>query len=1012
MKIYVYVLEASNLSSQDTYVKLRLGKFKSKTRVLKNTKNPVWNEEFAFRVHDLEQELVISVCEHGEGSGLFSGSDLLGRVRIRVGSIAAEGDQILHPTWFPLEKHRASKSNTNKDYGKILLALSLHGKNLEVPNEHALHEPSKFKENEDHETISPEIPHPRKSLEGKHMMKAIAGRLEKLFSKNEETIRNSDDSSDRSTTISDYEDYLEEPQISSNFEEDMEKLKSLSCNREMSANLPGGVLLDQAYKSSPKDLNLFLFAPNSQFRKDLAELQGTTGIQEGSWLWKSDDDVACLTRVVSYIKAATKLVKAVKATEEQTYTKGDGREFAIFVSVNTPDVPYGSTFKVELLYAITPGDEETSRLVISWGINFSQSTMMRGMIEKGAQQGLKESFDQFSSLLAQNIKTIDSVDVLDKDHMLANLHNENQSDWKSAIGYFCNLTVICAIFVSIYVFVHILKCKPGEIQGLEFNGLDLPDSVGEVITGGILVLLLERVFKMVSHFVQAKFQKGSDRGIKAQGEGWVLTVALIDGENLVSLDPTSLPDPYVVLTCNGKTRTSSVKLQTLDPTWNEILEFDASEEPPAVLDVEVLDFDGPFEQSASLGHAEINFLKHTSVELADIWVPLEGKLAQSSQSKLHLRIFLDNNNGVETIREYLLKMEKEVGKKLNLQSPHRNSTFQKIFGLPPDEFLISDFMCSLKRKMPLRGHLYISARIVGFYSNLFGHKTKFYFLLEDIDEIQELSPSLSSVGSPQLVIILRQGRGLDAKHGAKFQDDEGRLHFYFISFISFTAATRIVTALWRTRTLTPYQRAQIAEEQMEEEEEDEDEGESSSLEESNSCLVIDDINMAKVYSAELPIKVNSIMEMFEGGNLENEVMGKAGCLSYVTSKWELVKPDVFERRLFYKFNRHFSIFGGEVTCTQQKFPICNGRGWILNEVMALHDIPFCDHFRVYFKSQFEESAHAPSFCKCNAYVGVTWLRSTKFQHRITRNVIEKLTSRLKHIFELVEKEILLTNGPT
>ena len=90
------------------------------------------------------------------------------------------------------------------------------------------------------------------------------------------------------------------------------------------------------------------------------------------------------------------------------------------------------------------------------------------------------------------------------------------------------------------------------------------------------------------------------------------------------------------------------------------------EEPPSVLHVEVFDFDGPFDQDVSLGHAEINFLKHTSTELADMWVMLEGKLAQSSQSKLHLRIFLDNNNGVETIKEYLEKMEKEVGKKVSI----------------------------------------------------------------------------------------------------------------------------------------------------------------------------------------------------------------------------------------------------------------------------------------------------------------------------------------------------------
>jgi hypothetical protein len=95
------------------------------------------------------------------------------------------------------------------------------------------------------------------------------------------------------------------------------------------------------------------------------------------------------------------------------------------------------------------------------------------------------------------------------------------------------------------------------------------------------------------------------------------------------------------------------------------MEFDAMEEPPAVLDVEVFNFDSTFDLAISMGHAEIDFLKHTSIELADIWVPLEGKLAQTCQSRLHLRVFLENTKGPETtMREYLRKMEKEVGKKV------------------------------------------------------------------------------------------------------------------------------------------------------------------------------------------------------------------------------------------------------------------------------------------------------------------------------------------------------------
>jgi GRAM domain len=90
----------------------------------------------------------------------------------------------------------------------------------------------------------------------------------------------------------------------------------------------------------------------------------------------------------------------------------------------------------------------------------------------------------------------------------------------------------------------------------------------------------------------------------------------------------------------------------------------------------------------------------------------------------------------------------------------------------------------------LQGRLFLSPRIVGFYSNLFGHKTKFFFLWEDIEDIQVLPPSLSSMGSPSILVILRRGRGHDAKHGAKSVDKEGRLRFLFQSFVSFNVANR------------------------------------------------------------------------------------------------------------------------------------------------------------------------------------------------------------------------------
>jgi len=84
----------------------------------------------------------------------------------------------------------------------------------------------------------------------------------------------------------------------------------------------------------------------------------------------------------------------------------------------------------------------------------------------------------------------------------------------------------------------------------------------------------------------------------------------------------------------------------------------------------------------------------------------------------------------------------------------------------------------------------VSSRIVGFYANLFGHKTKFFFLWEDVEEIEVLQPSFTTVGTPSLLFILKSGRGLDAKSGAKSQDKERRLKFQFHSFASFSKASR------------------------------------------------------------------------------------------------------------------------------------------------------------------------------------------------------------------------------
>ncbi|KAL5157814.1 C2 and GRAM domain-containing protein [Glycine soja] len=1016
MKLVVRVIEAKNLPPtdpnglSDPYVRLQLGKHRFRTKVIKKCLNPKWDEEFSFRVDDLNEELVISVMDEDK----FFNDDFVGQLKVPISIVFEEEIKSLGTAWYSLQPK--SKKSKNKESGEIRLSiyflqnnatmesndsgdLLLHPRMTELPSR------SSTSPSNSSSPVREEITSAKD--EKSSTQKTITGRIAQIFSK----------SSDMSSTASRRSIDLDQSEISKvevsemkaedqssneTFEEAMRKLQSADQGSEIPSNLPAGVFIDQQYVIAPEDLNELLFSSDSNFLKSLAEVQGNTELEIGPWKFENDGEI--FKRLVTYVKAPSKLIKAVKAYEEHTYLKADGKNFAVLVSVSTPDVMYGSTFRVEVLYVITPGPElptgeQCSCLVVSWRMNFLQSTMMKGMIENGARQGMKDSFDQYATLLSQTVKPADLKDLSsNKEQALASLHAEPESDWRLAVQYFGNFTVFATVFMGLYVLVHIWLAAPSTIQGLEFGGLDLPDSIGEFVVCAVLVLQGECMLGKISRFIKARAQKGSDHGIKAQGDGWLLTVALIEGSSLASVDSSGLSDPYVVFTCNGKTRTSSIKFQKSNLTWNEIFEFDAMDDPPSVLDVVVYDFDGPFDEAASLGHAEINFLKANIADLADIWVPLEGKLALACQSKLHLRIFLDNTRGGNVAKDYLSRMEKEVGKKINLRSPQANSAFQKLFGLPPEEFLINDFTCHLKRKMPLQGRLFLSARIIGFHANLFGNKTKFFFLWEDIEDIQVIPPTFSSMGSPIIVITLRKGRGVDARHGAKTQDEQGRLRFHFQSFVSFNVAHRTIMALWKVRSLSPEQKVEFVEEQSD----------SKSLisDESGSFLGLDDVSMSEIYSCSLLIPASYLMEIFSGGELDRRVMEKLGYLNYSYTPWVSENLDISERAVYYKFEKRISSYKGEVTSTQQRSPLPDGKGWLVEELMNLHGVPLGDYFNIHLRYQIEDLPPKAKGCRVQVLFGMEWLKSSKNQKRLTKNILENLLERFKVTFSLAEKELL------
>ncbi|KAL5157813.1 C2 and GRAM domain-containing protein [Glycine soja] len=909
MKLVVRVIEAKNLPPtdpnglSDPYVRLQLGKHRFRTKVIKKCLNPKWDEEFSFRVDDLNEELVISVMDEDK----FFNDDFVGQLKVPISIVFEEEIKSLGTAWYSLQPK--SKKSKNKESGEIRLSiyflqnnatmesndsgdLLLHPRMTELPSR------SSTSPSNSSSPVREEITSAKD--EKSSTQKTITGRIAQIFSK----------SSDMSSTASRRSIDLDQSEISKvevsemkaedqssneTFEEAMRKLQSADQGSEIPSNLPAGVFIDQQYVIAPEDLNELLFSSDSNFLKSLAEVQGNTELEIGPWKFEND----------------------------------------------------GEIFK---------------RL---------------------------DSFDQYATLLSQTVKPADLKDLSsNKEQALASLHAEPESDWRLAVQYFGNFTVFATVFMGLYVLVHIWLAAPSTIQGLEFGGLDLPDSIGEFVVCAVLVLQGECMLGKISRFIKARAQKGSDHGIKAQGDGWLLTVALIEGSSLASVDSSGLSDPYVVFTCNGKTRTSSIKFQKSNLTWNEIFEFDAMDDPPSVLDVVVYDFDGPFDEAASLGHAEINFLKANIADLADIWVPLEGKLALACQSKLHLRIFLDNTRGGNVAKDYLSRMEKEVGKKINLRSPQANSAFQKLFGLPPEEFLINDFTCHLKRKMPLQGRLFLSARIIGFHANLFGNKTKFFFLWEDIEDIQVIPPTFSSMGSPIIVITLRKGRGVDARHGAKTQDEQGRLRFHFQSFVSFNVAHRTIMALWKVRSLSPEQKVEFVEEQSD----------SKSLisDESGSFLGLDDVSMSEIYSCSLLIPASYLMEIFSGGELDRRVMEKLGYLNYSYTPWVSENLDISERAVYYKFEKRISSYKGEVTSTQQRSPLPDGKGWLVEELMNLHGVPLGDYFNIHLRYQIEDLPPKAKGCRVQVLFGMEWLKSSKNQKRLTKNILENLLERFKH----------------
>ncbi|VAH33344.1 unnamed protein product [Triticum turgidum subsp. durum] len=476
MRLYVCVLEARDLPApldgggEGFYARVKVGRQRARTRAVELA-GPggaaAWNEEFAFAVGEEEHEVVeVSVARRREEG---AGREVLGRVKLPLppaqAASAASRRHSVPPTWFTLHpKHRRKgRAADAADCGKILLTFSLYGENSDNTVIHSSPCPSS-RSGTDVEIERSDC-REHSGANGVVLDSARSSAVEQTSVDNSDRSIQAD-----SDTVSEDDGLIEpgaaaaaaksahdsdaEPSVSdASFEEAMETMKAASSTPDMPDDLGSGVMFDHTYLVEAKDLNSLLFGPDSQFSKDLRELQGTTDYDEQPWTWKSQDPPS-LTRTCRYTKGATKLMKDVKTIEEQTYLKADGKNFAIMTRVRTPEVPFGNCFEVVLLYKIThspelsPG-EESSRLTVSYNVEFLQSTLMKSMIEGSVRDGLKENFESFAEILSRHVKLADAAGM-DKEQLLAPLQTDRQSHIRLAYKYFCNFTVVSTVIMAVH----------------------------------------------------------------------------------------------------------------------------------------------------------------------------------------------------------------------------------------------------------------------------------------------------------------------------------------------------------------------------------------------------------------------------------------------------------------------------------------------------------------------------------------------------------------------------------
>lgn len=141
----------------------------------------------------------------------------------------------------------------------------------------------------------------------------------------------------------------------------------------------------------------------------------------------------------------------------------------------------------------------------------------------------------------------------------------------------------------------------------------------------------------------------------------------------------------------------------------------------------------------------------------------------------------------------------------------RTDGVRRVFGLDPDEQLINDYMCALKKKILLQGRLFVFEKHLCFHSALFGyHKTK-VIPFERIEIVQKRK----NVGFPNSIEVTWKpcppqspASVIEAESAMQNRNETASEHLgsevdlkkeFFTSFVSREDAYRLILGLWTSQ---------------------------------------------------------------------------------------------------------------------------------------------------------------------------------------------------------------------